>query len=70
MALVHLSVQRPKPVQGLKTPGAAVLSVGRFGCRGQEFPRMRAKQGSHQTPAGGEADAVEQLILGPHDLSI
>jgi len=50
--------------------GAAVLSLGRFGCRGWGSPRTRAKQGSHQSPVGGEADAVKQLIFAPHDLPI
>lgn len=71
MALLYLSVQRPKPAQDLKTPGAAVLSLGRFGCSGQGFPRIRAKQGCHQTPMGeGGADTVEQLVFGLHGLPV
>lgn len=59
MALVYLSVQ------GLKTQGAAVLSLGRFGCRGQGFPRMRAKQDSHQTPMGEEQIQWSSVSLVP-----
>lgn len=31
---------------------------------------MRAKQGYQQTPMGGGAGAVEQLVFGPHDFPI
>lgn len=57
-------------MQGLINPGAAILFLGTFGCRGLRSPRMGAKQGSHQSPVGEEVDAVEPLIFASHDVAI